>query len=142
MSRSRAEASRPSGQAGFTLIEVVIALAIAALGLGALVASVGQGLQNVGAANLYIEATRRAQSRLDSAPLTDPIKAGVTTGDDGGGFAWRMAIAPVGSRPAPKGSVKDALTLYDMTVTISWKDGRGQREVSVQTERMGRLAHS
>ena len=57
---SKNRADRPA--AGFTLIEVLVALAIAALGLGALMAAAGTGLGNATLADQYIEATRRAQA--------------------------------------------------------------------------------
>jgi general secretion pathway protein I len=133
---------RSAREAGFTLIEIIVALAIAALGLGALMAATGQGLHNVGAANLYIEATRRAQNRLDMIGLGKPAVAGEQSGDDGQGFVWRVKVAPVISRAPPKGSDKDPLTLYDVTVTISWRVDGQTKSVWVQSERLGRLARS
>ncbi len=139
MSKSRID-SPASREAGFTLIEVVIALAIAALGLGALMASASQGLRNVIAANVYIDAARRAQTHLDSVGSSGPPVAGEQSGDDGDGFRCRLTVAPAASLAPPKGSGKDGLTLYDVAVTISWQGvGGAARSISVQSERLGRL---
>lgn len=120
---------------------MLVALAIAAMGLGALMAAAGQGLQNVSAADTYIEATRRARTHLDMVGVIKPAVEGDLSGDDGGGYAWRLHIAPVGVRPPPQDVVQTAppLTLYDVFVTIAWKSGTTTRNVTVQSRRLGRL---
>lgn len=122
--------------AGFTLIEVLVALAIAGLGLAALVAVTGTGLGNVDLATKYIEATRRAQSRLAMVAVSQPLVAGEQSGDDGGGYSWTTRIsAPVvravvaGADPAP--------ALFDVEVEISWRNGSQKRSVSIRSERLG-----
>ena len=119
-----------------------MALVIAALGLGAMMAASSQGLGNVAAANLYMEATRRAQSHLDAIGPAGPVQAGNHSGDDGDGFSWRVTVTPVGVRPPPQGSKSDNLTLYDVAVTVGWRNGATARSVSVQSERLGRLSGS
>jgi hypothetical protein len=123
-------------------MEVVIALAIAAFGLGALMASASQGLRNVREADVYMEATRRAQGHLDAIGAADPPVAAERSGDDGGGFQWRVNVVPVASIAPPKGSNADGLTLYDVTVTISWRGTGTVRSVTVQSERFGRISKS
>ena len=85
---------------GFTLIEVIVALAIAAVGLGALLAAVSQGLGNATAADRFIEGTRRAQNRLALVGTVQPLVPGERSGDDGDGYAWDVQIAqPTIHRP-------------------------------------------
>ena len=145
MSKNRGKGQRlrrARSTAGFTLIEVLVALAIAALGLSALMAAGGQGMRNVSLANAYLEATRRAQTRLDILGVTTPPVAGEHFGDDGGGFTWRVRLTPLGERAPPPGSDKDPLTLYDVTVTIGWKSGADSKSVTLQSQRVGRLSRS
>jgi general secretion pathway protein I len=130
---------RASGRAnssGFTLIEVVVALAIAALGLGALMAAAGSGLENARLADQFIEATRRAQSRLVQVGATMPLEPGEQSGDDGGGFSWRLRISPVAFHAATPQSGQQPLTLYNVEVTIGWLSGRTTRTVSLQSQRV------
>ena len=89
MPKSRAE----NTQSGFTLIEVIVALAIAALGLTMLVVATGTGLTNATAAAETIEATERAQSHLDALGRLTALRPGVQFGDDGGGYSWRVAVS-------------------------------------------------
>jgi len=117
-------------------MEVVVALAIVALGLSLLMAAASTGLGNAHLADQTIEATRRAQSRLAEVGATSPLGPGLRFGDDGGGFSWRSRISsPVlqGS-PLPAES-SNAIGLYTVEVTISWRTGNSIKSVSLQSKR-------
>ncbi len=129
-------------EAGFTLLEVLVALAIA---IPALVLLYRQDVVAMGVtrtAATYREAISRAQSRLDALTGTG-LAAGEQAGDDGGGFRWRTRIAPVASAsPAPRPSSDPAPsggggTLYAVAVEISWPGPQGMRRFLLQTRRMG-----
>lgn len=131
----------PSSPSGFTLIEVLIALAIAALGIASLVAATGVGLGSADLAAQYVNATRRAQSRLDAVGLLQPLTPGEQSGEDGGSFFWRIRISPPASHPPQPGS-GDMPGLYEVEVDIDWRSGVGWREVSLRSERLGPLPGS
>jgi general secretion pathway protein I len=120
---------------GFTLIEVLIALAIAALGIASLIAATGTGLGNVDVAARVIEATRRAQSRLAAVGISAPLLPGELSGSDGDDYAWTTRIssplihtAVAGADPTP--------ALFEVEVEISWYDGPRRRSVSLRSERL------
>ena len=128
---------RTAGAGGFTLIEVLVALAIAAIGLAFFLSAAGVGLQNAGIADQYVQATRRAQSRLAEVGLTMPLKQGDYSGDDGDGFRWRVVIAsPIGHAQGPAGQAPSA-ALYPVEVHESWPSGASRREVLLRSERLG-----
>jgi general secretion pathway protein I len=118
-----------SPAAGFTLIEVVVALAIAGLGLALLVAATGSGLESSSAAARATLATSHAQSRLATVGLTLPLKKGDYGGDEGDGFRWRVHVA----QPLARG----ALALYPVIVTEYWQSGAEQKQFSLYSERAG-----
>lgn len=133
-------------EAGFTLLEVLVALAIA---IPALVLLYRQGAVAMGVtrtATAYQEAISRAQSRLDALTGTG-LAAGEQAGDDGGGFRWRTRVAPVASvslpsrpssRPAPNpASFGAGSTLYAVAVEISWPSPTGMRRFLLETRRLG-----
>ncbi len=138
------EMVRLPGDGGFTLLEVLVAFAIAAPALALLF---GQGVQSVTAAQAaarYREAISRAQSRLD-AMAEQALAAGDRNGEDGHGFHWRTRIVAAASIPAqrqlPAGSAYAAgTTLYDVTVEVSWSGGAGTRAVTLGTRRLGPAA--
>jgi len=124
--------------AGFTLLEVVVALTLAGFGLALLMGAVNQGLGNTQTADRYLEATRRAQSHLAEIGLTAPLKPGVLSGDDGNGFSWRTQIlAPLVYPPVPGKTAAKPLALYSVEATVSWPVGGRQREVTLRSKRLG-----
>ena len=132
---------RRQAEAGFTLLEVLVALAIA---IPALVLLYRQGAVAMGVtrtAAAYQEAISRAQSRLDALTGTG-LAAGEQAGDDGGGFRWRTRIAPVASvslppRPSSRQMPGAGSTLYAVAVEISWPGPMGMRRFLLETRRLG-----
>ena len=130
-------------QDGFTLLEVLVAFAIAA---PALILLFGQGASAVRTARVsaaYEEAISRATSRLEA--ITDQVlQAGERGGDDGHGFVWHTDIVPLATAPArspPRGSPYAAgTTLFAVTVSISWPGDDGLRTVALSSRRLGPAA--
>ena len=123
-----------SAAAGFTLLEVLVALAIAGLALVVLFRTGGDGLVAVDTAARYDEAVQRAQSHLAALGRDVALLEGETEGDDGGGYRWRLRIAPVASWQS--GVPDAASTLFDVEVAIAWPRYRGQRSVVLNTRRL------
>jgi len=134
--KSRAE------QSGFTLIEVIVALAIAALGLGMLMMATGTGLTSTSAADETIEATLRAQSHLDALGSLTPLRPGIQSGDDGGGYSWRVSVSQPVSHANAADPDETPPALYSILVTISWRSGLSSRSVSLSTQRLGHIAEA
>lgn len=117
-------------EAGFTLLEALIALAIAGLAMAALFHGTLAGLSLSQISGRYEEAVARAQSRL--AGIGPAPQAGDRQGDDGGGYHWHLRVAPVGTaRTVPP------TALYAVSVAISWEENGARRVVDLETERMG-----
>jgi general secretion pathway protein I len=135
-------AHRPAARdSGFTLLEVVIAFVIAALALAALVRAGGSALYATQTASRYQEAVSRAESHLAATTHGPPLRAGDNQGDDGGGFHWRVRVARADATTLPPlGLLRRAalpITLYAVTVWISWGDAAHRRAVRLYTEQIG-----
>ena len=124
---------------GFTLLEVLVALTIAALALIAMFRAGGEGLVAVGTASRYEEAMQRAQSHLAALGRDTALLQGDSEGDDGGGFRWRLRIAPVASWQAASAAAASA-TLFDVEVTMYWRGARGERSIRLGTRRLATAA--
>jgi general secretion pathway protein I len=133
---------RTEASAGFTLLEVTIALIIASLAAAALLAIAGSGLQATQTASMYDQAIVRAKSRLAAATHGTRLAPGDWRGDDGGGFRWHLHVAPVASaslRPPGKTASRAAtpVVLYGISVWVGWADGDARRQVRLDTEQVG-----
>ena len=129
---------------GFTLLEVLVALIIAGAAAAALFNGVGTGLHATQTAGFYDQAIVRAKSRLAAAAHGTKLLPGDWRGDDGGGFHWRLRVAPVARaavRPVgligPRAASSMAVILYSVTVWIGWSDGGVERDVRLDTEQVG-----
>src|SRR5271155_688908 len=107
---------------GFTLLEVVVAVTIAGLALVGLFQGASAGLFAADEAGHVDEAIERAPSHLAAFGRAVAIVPGAQEGDEGGGDRWRWsgpraAVQP----PALEGPPHLPTTLFDATVTISWR---------------------
>lgn len=94
---------RSDGEAGFTLIEALVALAIVATvltSIGMVVATTVRGTRSI---DQRLALTGTAEALLASIPARDLLKPGRQTGEFGG-HRWRMDIAPMRLPEMPQGA--------------------------------------
>ena len=119
---------------GFTLLEVLVAFIIAALAVGALLRGSVGGLQATRVAAHEQEALSRARSRL--AVLDAALQPGDQSGDDGGGFAWRVRVEPLDMAPPVRPGAARAV-LYGVSVGVTWSLDGAARSITLDTQRLG-----
>jgi general secretion pathway protein I len=123
---------------GFTLLEVLVALAIAGLALVVLFRAGGEGLVAVDTALRAEQAAERARSHLAAVGHGMALTAGDFSGEDGGGYRWHLRLVPIAHLRSPATSdVRPvATTLFEVEVSISWV-GRGRdRAVVLKSYRL------
>ncbi len=132
-------AKRPPADAGFTLLEVIVAVAIAGLALVGLFQAGSGGVFAVDTAAHAEEALQRAQSHLAAIGRDAALVQGDVTGDDGGGYRWRLQVEPVSQRGgvAADGITPQNTTLFSVEVAISWELRGHHRAVILRTLRLG-----
>lgn len=109
-------------QRGFSLIEVVVALAIVAVTLGTVLRLLGTTLVSVDRAGNYLRALGAAQSHLAEASSGSPLSFGVTQGSQDG-IEWRLSVQPFSMLP-----VDPKVTLYHVVVLTSYQGTKVELE--------------
>lgn len=113
-----------SGEVGFSLLEMVVAMAILALALGALYQAASGATRNVRADEKYAYGVELARSLLANHARVS--EGGVSaSGETAGGFRWRVATR----RIELERSALSSVSLHDIQVAVSWQDGRRSPEV-------------
>jgi general secretion pathway protein I len=127
---------------GFTLIEVMVALAITLIALEVLFGGIASSLRIARATSVRDQAISRAESHL--AAISDPaLVLGEHEGDDGAGYRWRTRVAFLGAAPAPApatarpGPWSRGTGLYAVSVSIFWRENRGERSFELDSARLG-----
>jgi general secretion pathway protein I len=120
-------------QSGFTLVEVLVALAIVAIAFVVALGIFTGGLTRLDHDHNVQYALLVAQSELarvgEDIPLQDREidDPGDSQGEDG--FRWHIAIAPYGGGPG-------GLFGHRVVVTVGWSEGWQKREVRLDTVRL------
>jgi type II secretion system protein I len=128
----------PSACRAFTLIEVLIALAILAIGMVALLQLHVLSLRAADRAARRGEALRLASDKLAEAlakPAPEPA-AGVGAEDGpAAGMEWRVTVAPAAAADL---NGAEAPGLLRVSVEVAWADGPRERKVGLTTYAIAR----
>lgn len=115
------------------MIEVLVALTILGLVLGALLQVFSGGLRNVATAEQYVLAAVIADSKLAAVGREIPLEPGAESSGEEGRYAWTVEIAPYEPGEDAKPNKDAVLQLYQVAVSVRWSSVRGERVVSVDT---------
>lgn len=128
------ERTLPSDR-GFTVIEILVALVIAGIGLSALMGLISSGLGLSGASGRVARETALARSVLERFGNDMPVQAGVSGGETSagelaGGFHWRGEITLFDPTAPP-----EVIQPVIVTVTV-WDKNEADPGVRLTTLRM------
>ena len=82
-------------EAGFTLVEVLVAFAIVAMVLAGLYQLIAGAFRGEARAKVHEQALALARAHLAAIGIEQPLAPGETTGVYATGFAWRLTVEPV-----------------------------------------------
>src|SRR5262249_2971899 len=120
-----------SPRAGFTLVEIIVALAILALSLNVMLPVISDALWRTGEAEAQAEAASLARSLLAQAGSAVPLRDGTAAGQFENGFRWRLEVTPYGG-----GDKAMTVRAYKVVAEVFWEDGR-PRSLALATLRLG-----
>jgi len=107
---------------GFTLLEVMIAVAILGVSLAAISGAISTAVRSVSLSSRYEQARQVAESRLALFLAQKPVVAGNYSGEDGN-IAWEIGALP---NPEING-------LMNITVEVSFFAAGGRRNYTLRT---------
>jgi prepilin-type N-terminal cleavage/methylation domain-containing protein len=107
-------------QSGFSLVEVLCALAIAATSIVVLTGGVTGSLRSARALDVHLGARIILQSILSDELAAGSTAPGVREGDSGP-YRWRLTIVPTREGAAAK--LQPPHRMFRLTASVSW--GRG-----------------
>lgn len=130
---------RRARERGFTLIEVVVALALLGLVLAVLSDGLRTGLSSASRAAAIEPPLAVAQAKLAAVGITEPLATGTTRGEDARGLQWQLAVDEYddSTLDAPATDAPGLPKLYRVTVTVTWQQGGAPRSLSLATLRVG-----
>ena len=113
--------------AGFTLLEVLVAFAILSIAVVATIQGFAQGLRLLRVAGDHQQAVLLADQRLRE--VVTPVAGGHDEGTDGA-FAWERTTTVVDAPDLARSRVTEPWKVYRITVTVRWGEGR-PRQVEI-----------
>lgn len=132
--------SRRQG-AGYTLIEVLVAMVILALALPVLLRIFSGGLRNIDVSGDYTHAVMIAEAQLNSAGSSSALVSGSSTGVADEKFRWTQSVQNYVPYPNSETTIL-SLNAYTVTVDVEWPHADSVRRVSLSSIKLAEKRRS
>jgi general secretion pathway protein I len=119
--------------AGFTLLEVIVALAILALSLGVIFQTVSNAIGRTAQSEAFTHARLLAQSLLAQVGHEIPAGAAEMTGEDGQGRRWRLQQTPYGDQDD---RAHRRVSVVEVSAEVLWGHGTSAHSMTLTTLRL------
>jgi general secretion pathway protein I len=124
---------------GFTLVEVILAIAILALSAGVIFPVMSDSIRNTHRADALADASTLAQSLLAKVGNEIPLQEGELRGQTGKGLQWRLQMLRYGDAADRK---QWPVAAYTVVAEVSWDPRPASRPVELRTLRLGAKGES
>jgi general secretion pathway protein I len=122
---------------GFTLIEVVVAMAILGIGLVVIIELFGGGLRLGRVSQEYTKAVGYAQMKMEEINLASALEEGIQQGEFDGQFRWQVEVKKVDLLPpGQETSYRPPVDLYWVRVDVLWGSGSKERAAALELYRL------
>lgn len=132
----KASSEHRPDQAGFSLIEILVAFAILSLSLGVILRIFAGGGHIAATADEYSRAILTAESLMASLGVEKPLQPGQSGGEIPGGYRWTVDVTPYPFDQSLLGGQKIGFNPYWVDLTVEWGDENDPRAFNLKTLRM------
>jgi general secretion pathway protein I len=126
---------------GFTLLEIMVALAILATGIVTVLELFGGSLRLGGKASQRTQAVIYAQNVMERVLATERLEDGQNSGEFPGGYRWEARVQEVqlpeddNKRLSNREQATDFFHLKEIQVGVFWSEGVGQQSYLLRSMR-------
>ena len=125
---------------GFTLIEVVVAMAILAVGLTVIIELFSGGLRSGRTSIEYTKAVNYARMKMEEIAVNQTMEEGSEEGEFDDTFRWQVETKRVDILPEKdKTDFKPPAELFQVKINILWKSGLKEKSTRIESYKTIRL---
>jgi general secretion pathway protein I len=122
---------------GFTLIEIVVAMAILSIGLVVIIELFGGGLRLGRVSQEYTKAAGYARIKLEEVTLAKTLVEGVEQGDFDNVFHWLVEVRREDLLPPGRDTTyRPPVALYRVRIDVFWRSGNKDRVTRMESYRV------
>jgi general secretion pathway protein I len=126
---------RRGADPGFSLLEVVVAMAILGIGLVIIIELFGGGLRLGRTSQEYTKASAYARVKMEEISLADALEEGVDEGEFDKDFRWQTEVKKVDLLPPVETDYRPPVDFYRVKLEVLWKSGFRDRSAQFETYR-------
>jgi len=124
------------GYTGFTLIEVLVAVAILGIGLTITLELFSGGLRLGRASEEYTKAVNYARMKMEEMAVKPEVVEGVEEGSFDDTFRWQVEVKKVELLPVEnKPDFKPPAHFFQVQIDVIWKSGSKERSTRIESYR-------
>jgi general secretion pathway protein I len=121
---------------GFSLLEVIAAIAVLAIAFAALMQVAGSAMSLTARANERTQAALRARSLLDGAFIMDPVREGSSDGRFDDTYRWQLNVSPFNLGDASVDNGGAGSRMYRLDLDVFWGERDHERRAHFSTLRL------
>jgi len=118
---------------GFTLIEIMVAMAVLAIALTVIFELFSGGLRLAGKSENYSRAIFYGRQLLEEICLQKNLSENEEEGEFAGGYTWRYEIKPLSVLIEQNGDNNFSLKIFDVKVSVFWPSGENKKTINFET---------
>lgn len=140
LARAQGQWKRGNPSTGFTLLEVLVAMAILGIGLCVLLELFSGGLRSAKVSEEYVRATWYGKGKMEEVLSSMDLVEGVTEGAFDSEISWTLEVKKANPtlptiEPTEEEAESLPIDLYQVVLKISWPSGAKQRQLELESLR-------